>query len=168
MNMRPRMARRPDLVSTISAVGPSALRHDANAKGVKEQIDAAAKQQIVGGCLVGGGVVSEPLVLPRTRCGALRPPSRSMRASRCVGYAVHDLADIAMNVGEQAAERGDAGGGPGLPRKAVPLNQDGLATTLPPPRRRLRYRQVHRQEQQPHSRREQEWLRAGSCDEPDQ
>ena len=95
---------------------------------MKEELDAASNEQIVSGRFVSGGVVGEPLGLAEDEMRRVEAAEPVDACQEVVGHTVHDLADIAVNVSEQAAERGDAGGGPGSTEKAVPLDQDGLAT----------------------------------------
>src|SRR5262245_33465640 len=45
-----------------------------------------------------------------------------------IGHAMHNPPDIAVNVGEEAAEIGDARRRPCPAEKTVPLDQDGPAT----------------------------------------
>ena len=47
-----------------------------------------------------------------------------------VGDAVHDLADLAMDIGVQPAEIGDAGRGAHAAEKAVALDQQHLASVV--------------------------------------
>ena len=49
------------------------------------------------------------MVRPKIICGALRPPSAGDAAEHLVGDAVHDLADVAIDIGMQAAEIRHAG-----------------------------------------------------------
>jgi hypothetical protein len=95
---------------------------------VKEEIDAAAHEQIVGSGLVGGGVVGKPLGLAEDEMRCIEAAEPVDACQEIVGHTMHDLADIAVNIGEQPAERGDARGGPGSAEKSIPFNQNGLAT----------------------------------------
>ena len=68
-----------------------------------------------------------------TTCGSFRPPSRSMRASRSSATPCTTWRMLAVHVGMQAAEVGDAGGRAHAAEKAVALDQQRLAAQRAPP-----------------------------------
>ena len=128
MKMRPITAARPDLVSTISArmVSSASITH-AGAERVEQDFGAVAEQQIVGRAFVGRGVVGLRLDLAERDMRLVQAAEPVDARQQFVGDAVHHLAVLAVDVGVQAAERGDAGGGAHAAEKAVALDHQRLA-----------------------------------------
>jgi hypothetical protein len=118
MKVRPTMARRPDLVSTsrapmrrgesISTPAPSAWNSRCTPAGL---------HQLVGGDLVGRGVVGLRHRLAEQRMRLVQPAEAVDAFQQFGGHAVHHAPDVAVHVGVQAAEIGDAGGGAHAARK---------------------------------------------------
>ena len=128
MKTLPRMAPRPDLVSISSALMRRSLSiDDAGGQRMKQNIDLVRQQQIVGRAFIGGGVVGLRLDLAEHQMRRVQAAEPVDARQQFVGDAVHDLFDLAMHIGVQAAEIGDAGGGAHAAEKAVALDQQHAA-----------------------------------------
>ena len=79
-----------------------------------------------------------------TTCGAFRPPSRSMRASSSSAMPCTTWRMLAVHIGVQPAEIGDAGRGAHAAEEAVALDQQRLAAHAPQPMRPRRCRPARR------------------------
>ncbi len=88
---------------------------------------ALAEQEIVGGAFVGRGVVGLRLDLAERDMRLVQAAEPVDACEQFVGDAVHHLTVLAMHIGVQPAERGDAGGGAHAAEKAVALDQQRLA-----------------------------------------
>ena len=96
------------------------------AERVKQDVDALAEQQVVGRALVGGGVVGLRRDLAEYAVRRVEAAEPVDAREQFVGDAVHDLPDLAVHVGVQSAEIGDAGGGAHAAEKAVAFDQQHL------------------------------------------
>ena len=118
-----------------AAVG---MARDTGSERVEQQLDAGSDQQRVGRALERGHVVGLRVDLPEDQVRLVEPVERAHAIEQLVGDAVHHLADLAVHVGVQAAEVGDAGGRAHAAEKAVALDQQharAVALPRPPPPR---------------------------------
>ena len=106
MNIRPRTAPRPDLVSTSSAsICVVGREHAPTPSAWNSSVDAGVDQQVVGRDLVGRDVVGlRQDRFAKLRCGSFSPSSALDAIEDVVGEPVHDLPVLAVHVGVQPAE----------------------------------------------------------------
>ena len=104
-----------------------AVHHDAGGERMKQHIDLARGEEIVGRAFIGRGVVSLRLGLAEDQMRLVETAERVDAAEQIVGDAVHDLADIAVHIGVQPAEIGHAGGSAHAAEEPVALDQQRLA-----------------------------------------
>ena len=101
------------------------MHGDADSERVKQRLGAARGKKIVGGDLVGGIVISLRHALAAEqhmrRVQAAEPVDA---AEKVVGDAMHDLAQLAMHVGVQAAEVRYSRSGAHAAEKAVALDDE--------------------------------------------
>ena len=101
---------------------------EADGKCVEQQPHLRAFQDLVGDQLVGRHVVRLGLDAPAEQ--AVRRAERIDRLKarkHIVGNAMHHLAMLAVHLGVQAAEIGEAGRGAGAAEETVALHQDRRA-----------------------------------------
>ena len=94
---------------------------------MKQHVDFARGEKIVGRAFVGRGVVSLRLGLAEDQMRFVETAEPVDARQQIVGDAMHDLTDIAVHIGMQPAEIGDAGGGAHAAEKAVALDQQRFA-----------------------------------------
>ncbi len=104
-----------------------AVHHDAGGECVKQHLHLARAEEIVRGAFIGRGVVSLRLGLAEDHMRRVETAERVDPAEQIVGDAVHDLTDIAVHIGVQAAEIGHAGGRAHAAEEPVALDQKRLA-----------------------------------------
>ena len=97
---------------------------------MKEDGDFAGEQEIVGGAFIGRGVVGLCLDLAEYEMRRVKAAEPLDAREQIVGDAVHDLLDLAMHIGVQPAEIGDAGGGAHAAEKSIALDQQDAAAML--------------------------------------
>ena len=97
--------------------------HDAAGERVEERAGAGVGEHRVGRALEGGGVVGLGVDAAEDQVRRVQPAERAHAVEQVVGDAVHDLPDLAVHVGVQAAEVGDAGGGAHAAEEAVALDE---------------------------------------------
>ena len=120
------------------------VHHHAGAERMEQDFGAVAEQEIVGRAFVGRGVVGLRLDLAERDMRLVQAAEPVDARQQLVGDAMHHLAVLAMDVGMQPAERGDAGGGAHAAEEAVALDQQGLAAQRCGRRRRPRCRPARR------------------------
>jgi hypothetical protein len=100
---------------------------DAAGEGVEQQRDATPEQHLVGRAFIRRGVVGLRHGAAEDRVGRVEAVEPGEAREQLVGDAVHDLADLAMHIGVQSAEIGDAGRRPHAAEKAVALDKQRSA-----------------------------------------
>ena len=109
------------------ADGVVGIHHHAGAERVEQDVGLVAEQQIVGRALVGRGVVGLRLDLAERHMRLVQAAEPVDPRQQFIGDAVHHLAVLAMDVGIEPAEAGDAGGGAHAAEEAVALDHQRLA-----------------------------------------
>ncbi len=110
--------------------GRRTVHDEADDPGVEQQLRAAAQHQIVRRHLERGVVVGLRGDLAAEQRVRLLEPAQALHAiEQVVRHAVHHSLDVAVHVGVQAAEVGDAGGGAHAAQEAIRLDQQGLAAS---------------------------------------
>ena len=137
MKVRARTATRPDFVSSSKAsIGPAPVRRATPTANAWNSISAPqSSSSVVGRALEGSGVVGLRVRLAEDEVRLAEAAERTHALEQVVGDPVHDLADLAVHVGVQAAEVRDAGRGAHAAEKAVALDQQ-RARAMPCRRRR--------------------------------
>src|SRR5579883_2770135 len=109
--------------------GDDAVVLDDRAGGerVEQHIHLAGGEQIVGGTFIGRGIVGLRLGLAEDQMWFVEPAERVDPRQQFVGDAVHDLANVAVHIGVQAAEIRHARGRAHAAEKTVALNQQRFA-----------------------------------------
>ncbi len=107
---------------------------DAGAERVKEDVDLVRGKEIVGGDLVGGGVIGLRKNLAEDQMRLVQPVEPIDPRQQVGSDALHHPMHLAMDVGMQPAEIGDAGGRPHAAEEAVAFDQQRA-----PPRARRRH-----------------------------
>ena len=102
---------------------PFILHHDAGAERMKEDVDLVRGEQIIRRDLVGRGVVGLRKDLAEDQMRRVEPVEPVDPCEQIGGDALHHPMHLAMNIGMQPAEIGDAGGGAHAAEKAVALDQ---------------------------------------------
>ena len=97
--------------------------HDAGRERVEQQFDAVGREQRIGRALERRHVVGLRVDLAEDQVRRIEAVQRTHAVEQLVGDAVHDLADLAVDVRVQPAEIGHAGGGAHAAEKAVALDQ---------------------------------------------
>jgi hypothetical protein len=105
---------------------PEQSTNVADRGGVKERVRTGAEQHLVGGALEGRRVVRLREDPGEDEMRLAEAVERAQAIEQLVGDAVHDLHVLAADVGVQAAEVGDAGGGAHAAEKAVALDEERL------------------------------------------
>jgi 3-methyl-2-oxobutanoate hydroxymethyltransferase len=103
------------------------IHHHAGAERVEQDVRLVAEQEIIGRALVRRGVVGLRLDLAECHMRLVQAPEPVDPRQQFICDAVHHLAMLAMDVGIEPAEAGDAGGGPHAPEEAVALDHQRLA-----------------------------------------
>ena len=90
---------------------------------MEQQVDAGLEKQRIGGAFEGRRVVGLGVDLAEDEVRLAQAAQGPHALEQVVGDAMHHLPDVAMDVGMQAAEIGDAGGGAHAAEKSVALDQ---------------------------------------------
>jgi hypothetical protein len=85
------------------------VHDDADRERVKADVDLVRDEEIVGGAFQGRGVVCLGEYLAEHHVRRVQPAELVDARQQIVGDAMHDLFDVAMHIGMQPAEIGDAG-----------------------------------------------------------
>ena len=112
-----------------------AFLDDAAGEGMEQERDAAPEQHLVGRAFVGCGVVGLRHGAAEDRVRRVEAVEAGKPREQLVGDAVHDLADLAVHIGMEPAEIGDACRRPHAAEKAVALDEQ---RALPERTRRCR------------------------------
>ena len=99
------------------------VHDDAGGERVKQNVDLVRQQQIVGRAFIRGGVVGLRQNFAEHEMRRVEAAEFVDARQQIVGDAMHDLFDLAMHVGMQAAEIGDAGRRAHAAEKAVAFDQ---------------------------------------------
>ena len=96
----------------------------ADGEGVEQELHAVGHEHRIGGALERRHVVRLRVDLAEDEMRLVEAVERAHAVEQVVGNAVHDLPDVAEDVGVQAAEVGDAGRSAHAAEKAVALDQE--------------------------------------------
>ena len=98
--------------------------YNAAGEGVEQDRDAAPEQHLVGRAFIGRSVVGLRHGAAEDRVRRVEAAEAGESRQQLVGDAMHDLADLAVHIGMQPAEIGDAGRRPHAAEKAVTLDEE--------------------------------------------
>ena len=107
--------------------GVLVVHRHARRKRVKQQLRARAQHQVVGRALVGRHVVGLGLGLAEDQVRRVQSAQGVDALQQFVGDAAHHAADLAVDVGVQPAEVGDAGRRAHAAEETVALHEHGRA-----------------------------------------
>ncbi len=105
------------------------LHHDAGAERMKENVDLVRGKQIIRRDLVGRGVVGLRKDLAQDQMRRVESVEPVDPRQQIGGDALHHPVHLAVNIGMQPAEIGNAGGGAHAAEKAVAFDQQRAPTS---------------------------------------
>jgi hypothetical protein len=103
------------------------VHHHAGAERMEQNIHLVGGEQIVGGNLVGRGVIGLRQNFPENQMRRVEPAETIDPAEQVRSDALHHPMHLAMDIGMQPAEIGDACGRAHAAEKAVALDQQRAA-----------------------------------------